>query len=235
MAKCPRCSSRKGKRHCPALRTSICPACCADERLKTIACPQDCVHLRGELYQHRRRQERARSLGKEFVDANKKIFPSRESHDFAFNLQADIYYFSRKHGPVSDEAIAGALESLRSYCSRIFVPEGAPHPILPFLIERIRDARRYPVGPGFTVEAQMRALGSLASYIRSLARSATASPARPGAKGGDTTRHFESLSSFFDSLDFEADLDYSPEDPQAAAAQEEAVVRRSPGGLILPS
>jgi hypothetical protein len=150
---------------------------------------------------------------------------------------AMVYYFSRKHGPVSDGAIAGAIESLRSYRSKVFVPGAAPHPVLPFLIERLEDSRRYPIGPGFTVEDQMRALGSLASHVRSLARGVTASPAspaRPGANGGGTTRHFESISSFFDSLDFEADLDYSPEDARAAGAPEEGV-RRSPGGLILPT
>jgi len=59
MAKCPRCSSRKGKRRCPALEVEICAQCCAEGRLTTIACPQTCEYLASELYQHERRKVRA--------------------------------------------------------------------------------------------------------------------------------------------------------------------------------
>ena len=48
---CPRCGSRKAKRHCPALNLDICPQCCGTEREETIACPLDCVYLR-EARQH---------------------------------------------------------------------------------------------------------------------------------------------------------------------------------------
>lgn len=222
MAKCPRCSSRKGKRHCPALRTEICSQCCADERLKTIPCPRDCPYLEGEIYQHRRRRERAFSAGKEFVDANARLFTTKGSRDFAFNLQADIYYFSREHGPVPDEVLAGVLEALKSFCSRVFVPPEAPHPILIFLIERLGDAKRYPLESGFTAEERVRALSVLAAHVRSLARS-----------GASSMRHHEKLARFFDALDFEADLDYSPNDARAALAENDGL-RRSAGGLILP-
>ncbi|OYW08034.1 MAG: hypothetical protein B7X34_09550 [Acidobacteriia bacterium 12-62-4] len=43
---CPRCRSRKAKRHCPALQLDICPQCCGTEREETIACPLDCAYLR---------------------------------------------------------------------------------------------------------------------------------------------------------------------------------------------
>jgi hypothetical protein len=45
MPVCPLCHSRKGKRACPALRTSICSACCGEKRIVEIACPSDCVYL----------------------------------------------------------------------------------------------------------------------------------------------------------------------------------------------
>ncbi len=45
--KCVHCGQRKGKRRCPALGGDICPQCCGEHRLKTIACPPDCVHLGG--------------------------------------------------------------------------------------------------------------------------------------------------------------------------------------------
>lgn len=43
---CPRCRSRKAKRHCPALNLDICPHCCGTEREETISCPLDCAYLR---------------------------------------------------------------------------------------------------------------------------------------------------------------------------------------------
>src|SRR5712691_9417204 len=45
MAACPLCGSRKGKRACPALRSSICSVCCGEKRIVEIACPPDCVYL----------------------------------------------------------------------------------------------------------------------------------------------------------------------------------------------
>jgi hypothetical protein len=43
---CPRCRSRKAKRHCPALNLDICPQCCGAEREETISCPLTCEYLR---------------------------------------------------------------------------------------------------------------------------------------------------------------------------------------------
>lgn len=45
MAVCPLCRSRKGKRACPALRSTICSVCCGEKRLVEISCPSDCVYL----------------------------------------------------------------------------------------------------------------------------------------------------------------------------------------------
>lgn len=42
---CPRCGTRKAKRHCPALNADICPQCCGTEREETIACPLSCSYL----------------------------------------------------------------------------------------------------------------------------------------------------------------------------------------------
>lgn len=42
---CPLCSSRRGRRSCPALGESICSACCGAKRRTQIACPPDCVYL----------------------------------------------------------------------------------------------------------------------------------------------------------------------------------------------
>ena len=43
--RCPLCSSRPAKRHCPALGQTICAVCCATKRLVEIRCPSDCGYL----------------------------------------------------------------------------------------------------------------------------------------------------------------------------------------------
>ena len=44
---CPLCRQRKGKRACPAKGADICSHCCGTKRLVEIACPSDCVYLKG--------------------------------------------------------------------------------------------------------------------------------------------------------------------------------------------
>ena len=219
MAKCPKCSSRKGKRHCPALETLICPQCCAEGRLKTISCPRDCRHLESEIYQHKRRKERALSLGKNFVESNTKLFSTEESRDFAFNFQADIYYYLRNNGAVSDPVMVEVLECVQSSQSKVFLPQTTPHPLTKFLLERLEDTKRYPTLPTFGTADRARALKSLAAHARTL-------------KSNGEHGFYERLAGFFDALDFEADLDYAPSDPKAK--ENSALQKRSPGGLILP-
>lgn len=59
MAKCGKCGQRKGKRPCPALGGTICPACCGTHRVRDIACPPSCRFLADhQPYQDRRVLER---------------------------------------------------------------------------------------------------------------------------------------------------------------------------------
>ena len=219
MPKCPKCETRKGKRFCPALATEICSLCCAENRLKTISCPSDCPYLGSEHYQHKRRQEKAVSRGKAMLQALAKLFSNQVAHDFALDLQADIYFYCRENGAVDNATAARALESLKNSCSKILIPEGVPHPLAQFLIERLTDGKRYPVSPKFTSEDRVRAMGTLIPFVRSL--------------GADGSRNYhELISSFFDALDFEADLDYSPYDASGPGSEKE---RRTESGLILPS
>jgi hypothetical protein len=220
MAKCKKCSARKGKRPCPALGGEICPTCCGENRLETIPCPRDCPFLQGEFYQHHRRQEQALSRGRDFVALQEKLFRDEAAREFVFRIQADLYYFGRENGPFDDAAAAAALETVKSFLSKVFVPPEGPSPLTRFLLDRLGDGKRYPAGPGLGAEERRRAVGALASHVRSLARDGS-------------RRYFQIIAGFFDALDFEADLDYSPLD----AAEGEAVrpaPRKTGSGLILP-
>lgn len=218
MAKCSKCSTRKAKRDCPALFREICPQCCADGRLRDIACPPACPHLQSEHYQHQRRKERAASRGREFVETTRRLFPSEPASDFAFKVQADIYYFLRNESPVDDAGVARAIEALGEPSGRIVLPSASLPPLERFLRERLGDRSRYPSEGALEPEGRARALRDLARHVASLG-------------GTGTFRYRDLLASFFDALDFEADLDYSPRD---ASGQEGTEAPRSPGGLILP-
>jgi hypothetical protein len=46
MATCPLCSSRPGKRYCPAKDVHICAVCCGTKREVEIDCPSSCGYLK---------------------------------------------------------------------------------------------------------------------------------------------------------------------------------------------
>jgi hypothetical protein len=46
MANCPLCSSRAGKRYCPAIAEQICAVCCGTKREIEIDCPSSCAYLK---------------------------------------------------------------------------------------------------------------------------------------------------------------------------------------------
>jgi hypothetical protein len=203
VARCPRCSSRKAKRSCPALGAEICPVCCAEGRLKTISCPTDCGYLQSEYYQLGRRKTRAFSRGRKFLENIERAFPGEAERALAMKIYADIYYFAAHEGPVTDGAIADAADLVRGLSSRGGEPPATPPPLAAYLQERLGDARRYPDAGGSGSAA--RILGAIADRARSLAR--------------EGTRLLEEeISTFFGALDFEADLDYSPRDGKDPSA-----------------
>ena len=220
MAKCPKCDSRKGKRFCPALQVEICPQCCGEGRLVTIPCPRECPHLEAEFYQLERRRSRAASGGKRFVESLNKLFSAPGRRQLAFHLQADVYYYLRHRGRMSDEEIAGALERLKEMHSRIVVPGSPPHPLVPFLVAQLGNGKRYPPGPDLEARAFAACIDTLVRHIRAFT-------------GGKDRSYQEEIGEFFGALDFEADLDYEPL-PVAAASEAGPEPRRSPGGVILP-
>jgi hypothetical protein len=194
--------------------------CCAEGRLNTIQCPTDCTYLGAEFYQQKRRREKAMSRGRGFVDTLEKLFPDPETRDVAFKLHADIYFYAKRNGPVTDEDLVGVLDELRRGPARILLPGGAAHPLLQFLRERLEDGERYPATPESETARRLRVIGAIADRAR-------------GHGPGSRVVHDE-VASFFDALDFESDLDYSPEDARDDNAPP-GFGRRSEGGLILPA
>jgi hypothetical protein len=160
------------------------------------------------------------SRGRGFLEALEKLLPDPEARDVAFKLHADIYFFEKRHGPATDEELAGVLDELRRGPSRILLPGGASHPLLAFLRERLEDEARYPSTPDSESARRLRVISAIAERAR---RSA------PGSRA-----IHDEVASFFDALDFESDLDYSPEDSKEDDSPA-GFARSSEGGLILPA
>jgi len=203
MAKCPKCERKKGKRFCPALDTSICATCCAEHRLTTIPCPQDCAHLGAEYYQRHRRRERAQSAGRALRSTLGRLLYSRAMLDFAFQVLADAYWWHRRHKRPwpPDDAMADALEGVSERLSALAMPTSGDA-LVAFLVELCRRGRRHAdiTRAGLEPARRRDALTILARHIRERAR------------GSDPEGAWfvSEVCPYFDALDFEADLDYSP-------------------------
>jgi hypothetical protein len=59
MAKCQLCSKKKGKRYCSPLDKTICPLCCAENRMVKVTCNEDCRYLEGVSFQEKRSEDKA--------------------------------------------------------------------------------------------------------------------------------------------------------------------------------
>ena len=156
MAKCPLCSQRAAKRHCPAKGSKICSICCGTKREVEIDCPGDCVHLRtGRSFEAARQQPHESHRPTPRFDQQ---FLYRNSA--AINAVAHAILEERVHTPeMVDPDVREALEALRAtmktLSSGIYyetLPEGGPRSIA--LYRRIKPALEdlmQPQGP--TVDA----------------------------------------------------------------------------------
>lgn len=224
MAKCAKCERRKGKRHCPALEGGICPQCCAEHRLNTIACPKDCSYLQAEYYQLERRAQKARSEGKRFLASIQKRFFTEESRQFAFQLQADCYWWMDNKGVLSNAEVLRALEELGESLSPVHVPRGRPHPLGEFLGELLKVSKRYTSleRGNFKREHVGRVIAILAESLREQG-------------DGESDSFYREIESYFGQLDFEADLDYSPtEELKGSRASAPPGYEERRSGLIVP-
>lgn len=112
--KCVGCGKRKAKRHCPALRGSICPVCCGEKRGVEIICPTDCVYfVEGQKHQqlkvmHQRlRKEGAVSYVRraELYNRNPGVFARLEK------IFADAFRANRK---LRNEDVVSALTLVKN-------------------------------------------------------------------------------------------------------------------------
>ena len=224
MAKCPKCSTRKGKRYCPALTTEICSLCCAEHRLQTIACPQDCPHLASEFYQQGRRRDRAASEGRRFGEALNEMFEDGDRRQLAFILQADVFYFAERNGEVTNGNVLEALQHVEGSLGTIVTAGSPPHPLAAFLAERIeRGVPQTELRSRLNDEEVVRVVRAIARHVGQVGK-------------GDSTEYLAEIRAFFGALDFVADLDYDPSegDPNEGETATPDEPKRSAGGLILP-
>ncbi|MEW6145377.1 MAG: hypothetical protein AB1598_10200 [Thermodesulfobacteriota bacterium] len=112
--KCVSCGKRKAKRHCPALRSSICPVCCGEKRGVEIKCPLDCAYfVEGQKHQqlkvmHQRlRKEGAVSYVRraELYNRNPAVFARIEK------IFADAFRANRK---LRNDDVVAALALVKS-------------------------------------------------------------------------------------------------------------------------
>jgi hypothetical protein len=112
MAACPLCGARKGKRACPAKGADICPHCCGTKRLVEVACPEDCVYLKGEHAtswegRETERKRDARRLGPHLAsltDEQARLLP------VAF---VGVHGIRSRRGDLDDALLAQAVGALR--------------------------------------------------------------------------------------------------------------------------
>ena len=111
MAKCASCTTKKGKRSCPALGSLICPQCCGTKKRKEIDCPPDCFFLGKSKEYFAGRQESARLS--EFEREMKSIIGKEDAHeDLLQNIEYVIHRIYRDHGAITDRQVETALECL---------------------------------------------------------------------------------------------------------------------------
>ncbi len=226
MAKCPKCSSRKGKRQCPGLDAMICSACCGEFRHTEIHCPDDCVYLGQEQVHQQRRVEKSRSQGRHFLKFLAEAVSNEVQWRFSFLFFVEVFAYNRRDGELTDTEILGVLKDLRQLFGKIIIPGQNPHPLSVLFEAQCSEDGELKTRKGFSREDRLNALRLMDKAI--------------SRKAGDGTRHISGLlDNFFAPLDLAADVGYVP----AAAAHDPRDLapgglapgyRERPSGLILP-
>jgi hypothetical protein len=163
---CPACGHRKGRRQCPALRQTICAACCGTKRLAEIRCPSDCGYL-AAAREHpaavvRRQQERAVAT----IGPTIRHLTERQHQLFFLFHTAIARHVPQGFGRVVDDDVAeaaGALaKTLETAARGVIYEHAAQSPIAHGLVQemkamleqiRQRGARVYDQETAITLRA----------------------------------------------------------------------------------
>jgi hypothetical protein len=117
----------------------ICPACCGENRVVRIQCPEDCIHLKsGETYQKEKRSEKALASGRDYLRERLRAFKDQEELHFLTVLERTIHILHRAGGDLTDEGVKNALDQLPMHLGTLEVVVAAPHPLALALARKIK-------------------------------------------------------------------------------------------------
>jgi len=128
------------------------------------------------------------------------LFANEASREFAMWIQADVYWFADRIGPVDNEFAAAGYESAATRASTVLVAGVTPHPLGDYLVALCDESPRYAkLASEHRVDAALRkkSLLRLSSFCH-----------RHGS--GTSTSYVDELRTYYGELDFEADFDYTP-------------------------
>ena len=113
--KCSYCGKKAAKRYCPSLDKLICPVCCGTNRLKNIACKEDCRYLGHEEYQQETRMQKKLNaiLAEVPHSQHNDIFKNETAASVAYQFEtvfADWYINGDFN--LSDQKVKNALTEL---------------------------------------------------------------------------------------------------------------------------
>jgi len=127
MSKCPRCSTRKAKRFCPALGESICSLCCGKLREKEIHCPPGCTFLsKHRSYQEKRIMERRPETSLRSSPKEGDVLRDERLAWLALHIEAPLKEFAGRQDSFRDKdallALQYAREKTEKDTGRVFIP-----------------------------------------------------------------------------------------------------------------
>ena len=109
MASCPLCSSRAGKRYCPAIAEQICAVCCGTKREIEIDCTSSCAYLKAS-----RSYESEKPIPDPQVAARVHSYDARFMERYNLILDALTRAVIEEHMASKDLVDGDAVEALKS-------------------------------------------------------------------------------------------------------------------------
>ena len=138
MANCPLCSSRAGKRYCPALAEQICEVCCGTKREIEIDCPSSCAYLKAS-----RSYESEKPIPDPQVAARVQNYDARFMERYHLILDALTRVIIEEHLASKDLVDGDAVEALKSLKSTMkTLSSGIYYESLPEGLARLSLFRR---------------------------------------------------------------------------------------------